>query len=200
MRQLLPERREEFEQLYKGIEPQGKRTESIYCIQDWMSGIKAPKYINSDGRVFNEFPIVIHRISSQLAILKSVSRRFESTLFDLRKMVQADVFDSELDSARELLKNGFLRAAGIVAGVVLERHLSEVATSHGIEIGKKNPTIGDYNDALKNGGVIDTPPWRNIQHLADIRNLCGHNKDREPTKVEVDDLVSGVERITKTVF
>jgi len=53
---------------------------------------------------------------------------------------------------------------------------------------------------LKNGSVIDTPMWRFIQHLGDIRNLCDHNKDRDPTKEEVEDLISGVQKVIKTLF
>jgi hypothetical protein len=46
---------------------------------------------------------------------------------------------------------------------------------------KKEPTISDLNDALKGANVIDTPDWRFIQNLADLRNLCDHNKTTEPT-------------------
>ena len=56
------------------------------------------------------------------------------------------------------------------------------------------------NDALKEGGVIDIPQWRFIQRLGDLRNLCDHNKDREPTKDEVAELIDGVDKLTKTVF
>ena len=49
-------------------------------------------------------------------------------------------------------------------------------------------------------GVIDVPTWRQIQRLGDIRNLCDHNKGREPTKKELEELVDGVEKITKTLF
>jgi len=49
------------------------------------------------------------RFNTQIEILKSVQARFESSLFDVAQLVRADLFDSELDSARELAKNGFLR-------------------------------------------------------------------------------------------
>jgi hypothetical protein len=52
----------------------------------------------------------------QLAILKAVKARFESSLFDIRQLVQSDLFDSELDAAKELAKHGFARAAGALAG------------------------------------------------------------------------------------
>ncbi len=53
---------------------------------------------------------------------------------------------------------------------------------------------------LKKDGIIDTPLWRQIQRLGDIRNLCDHNKEREPTREDVQELIDGVEKITKTLF
>lgn len=108
---------------------------------------------------------------NQLAITKSAKRRFESSLFDIKQIVQADLFDSELDAATELNKKGFTRGAGAIAGVVLEGYLSQVCENHKIKIKKKNHVINDYNQQLKDSDIIDTATWRFIQHLADLRNL-----------------------------
>lgn len=166
-----------------------------YRIEDYLQGLITTG-------VFNKVSIdaAIPHFEQQKAILKAVSRRFKSSLFDIRQLVQADLFDSELASAQELLKNGFLRASGAVAGVVLEKHLSQVSENHNIKTRKKNPTISDFNDLLKNEHILDIPSWRQIQRLGDIRNLCDHNKDREPTKEEVQELINGVEKFTKTLF
>ena len=94
---------------------------------------------------------------------------------------------------------GYYRAAGAICGVVLEKHFSGVCDKRSIILKKKNPTIADYNDALKDN-AYDTIEWRRIQRLGDIRNLCDHSKDREPTKDEVEELISGTERTIKTVF
>jgi hypothetical protein len=56
------------------------------------------------------------------------------------------------------------------------------------------------NEALKNAGVIGTPEWRFNQHLADIRNLCDHNKHKEPGADQISDLIDGVAKVTKTIF
>jgi len=113
---------------------------------------------------------------NQLGIVKAAKRRFESSLFDIKQLVQADLFDSELDAARELNKKGFTRGAGAVAGVVLEGHLSRVCENHKIKVTKKKPTINDYNQLLKDNDVIEMKDWRFIQLLADLRNLCDHDK------------------------
>ena len=180
----------------------GRRREidsTTFTVQDWMQGFRVKK--DSFGKKhFEDLAIVIMRFRTQIYILNSVQERLFSKICDIKQFVQADVFDSELDAARELAAHGFLRASGAVAGVVLERHLSQVSVNHNIKTRKRNPTIGDFNDLLKNGGVLDTPSWRQIQRLADIRNLCAHNKQREPTEEEVEELISGVEKYTKTLF
>ena len=96
-------------------------------------------------------------------------------------------------------KNGYLRASGVIAGVVLEAHLLQVCNSHNITI-KKNPTINDFNKILKQNNVVDIPNWRFIQRLGDLRNLCGHKRERDPLKEEVEELINGVDKITKTLY
>jgi hypothetical protein len=129
-----------------------------------------------------------------------VGARFDTSLFDIRQLVQADLFDSELEAARELAKHGFVRAAGAVAGVVLEKHLAQAATNHNVRMTKKHPTLSDFNDRLRDADVLDVPNWRKLQRLGDIRNLCDHNKNREPTSDEVNELIDGVDKLTKTLF
>ena len=97
----------------------------------------------------------------------------------------------------ELIRNKFIRAGGAVAGVVLEKHLAVVCDNHNLKLIKKYPTINDFNELLKDNNVIDIPQWRFIQHLGDLRNLCDHNKSKEPSPQDVTDLVDGVKRNIK---
>ena len=114
-------------------------------------------------------------------------------------MVQAELFDSELGGALELSKRGFFRASGAIAGVVLEKHLLHICEAHAVKVPKKQPTLSDLNQTLKDAEVIDTARWRFIQHLTDLRNLCDHQKDREPNRDDVQDLVEGVMKTLKTL-
>ena len=136
----------------------------------------------------------------QLAILKAARARFKSSLFDIRQLVMADLFDSELGAAEELAKKKFLRAAGAVAGVVLEKHLAQVCSNHSVKISKKSPSINDLNELLKKADVVAVEQWRLIQRLGDIRNLCDHNRTKEPTAEQVADLIDGVAKTLKTLF
>ena len=191
---IIPDRLDDFVSYYKR-EKRKAITYETYTMSDYLIGLKVTDYFSNSVDTSDS----ITKLEAQINILKSCKRKFESTLFDLRKIVQADLFDNELEAAKELNKNGYTRAAGAMAGVVLERHLLEVCIQHSINISKKNPTINDYNDALKNNSIIDIPTWRNIQYLTDIRNLCDHKKKLEPTKAQIIDLIDGINKIIKTI-
>lgn len=199
LKQLLPDRLDDFINLYK--KPATKRkdiTYENYVIEDALQGLHITRGWEKEKVVGTD--AAIPRFTQQISILKSAKRRFESSLFDIKQLAQADLFDSELDAARELNKKGFTRGAGAIAGVVLEKHLSQACENHNIKITKKKPTINDYNQKLKDGDAIETKDWRFIQHLADLRNLCDHKKKKEPTKEDIEELIDGVEKITKTLY
>jgi len=197
LKQLLPDRISDFVRLYEKPKNRKNITYENYVIEDALQGL----YIrNALGEKIVGPDAAIPRFTQQLNIIKSINRRFESSLFDIRQLVQADLFDSELDAARELNKKGFVRGAGAIAGVVLEGHLAQICENHNIKVKKKNPSINDYNQLLKDNDVIETKDWRFIQHLADLRNLCDHKKKREPREEEIEDLINGVEKVTKTIF
>lgn len=197
--QILPNRLAEFNHLY--YEEKRKNIDSsTYTIKDWLLGIRASVNEFTGEKRFEDFGAAVMRFQNQLSILESAEARFDSSLFEIKQLVQADLFDSELDAVRELNKKGFTRGAGAVAGVVLEGHLSQVCENHKIKVAKKKPTINDFNQLLKDNDVIEIATWRFIQHLADLRNLCDHNKEREPKKEEIEELINGVEKITKTIF
>ena len=196
IRQLLPDRLSDFIAHYEAPKTRKAVNFGNYRIADNLLGVT----VSQVGHKIVGPEAAINHVHQQVEILRSVKRRFKSSLFDIRQLVQADLFDSELDAAMELAKHGFLRAAGAVAGVVVEKHLAEVCRNHSITMRKKRAAISDFNDALKREGVIDTPQWRRNQHLADLRNICDHNGSAEPTAAQVDDLVQGVSQLIKTLF
>jgi hypothetical protein len=195
IKQILPDRLADFVRHYE----KPKRSEismENYVIEDFLQGLQA----TLRGSVVVSRDAAISRFMQQLAIVKAAKARFESSLFDIRHLVQADLLDSELEAASELSKRGFYRAGGAVAGVVLERHLAQVCENHNVTIKKAKPTIVDFNDALKAADVVEVPQWRFVQHLGDIRNICDHDKKVEPTAEQVGDLIAGVGKISKTLF
>ena len=209
VRQLLPDRLSDFTRYYEKPKSRKEITSENYTIEDYLE-ITSENYTIED--YFQGLRVTLGsskevgpdaatpRFRQQLSIVKAIRERFRSSLFDIRQLAQADLFDSELDAAKELADNKFTRAAGVLAGVVLERHLKEVCGNHGLTLRRKAPQISHLNDALKGGNVIDIPQWRSIQYLGDLRNLCAHDKTTEPTPDQVKDLLDGVAKVTKTVF
>jgi len=197
IKQLLPDRLSDFIRYYE--KPKGRKSVGFenYRIEDALQGLRITR---GGYEVIADRSSAHSHLEQQIAILNSIKSRFDSSLYDIRQLVQADLFDSELDSSRELLKHKFNRGAGAIAGVVLEKHLYEVSVTRGIKVAKKHPTISDLNDLLKTSSVIDMPQWRFIQHLGDLRNLCDHNKQLEPTVEQVRDLIDGVAKVIKTIF
>lgn len=196
VKQITPDRLQDFTLLY--LNPKRKELIfSTYCAADALRNLTAK---NPFDLTYKYGPwSARYCIHSQVRMVEACMEKFDSKIFDIQVILQADIFESELESAKHLLKMGFLRAAGAICGVVLEKHFRSVCKSRSIIIRKKTPTIADYNDALKDC-AYDTVEWRRIQRLGDIRNLCDHSKDREPTKDEVEELISGTERVTKTVY
>jgi len=196
VRQVLPNRLSDFVSHYEKPRTRKEISYENYRIEDYLQGLTAS--IGMQKVVGPE--AAISQFRQQLAILKAARGRFESSLYDIRQVAQADLFQSDLDAAEELAKKKFARAAGALAGVVLEKHLAQVCENHQIKITKKRPAISDLNDALKQADAIDVPLWRFTQHLADIRNLCDHSKSSEPTVEQVNDLLAGVRKMIGTVF
>lgn len=195
---LAPDRLDEFGSYYR-IDPKRKvMNGENFVIQDYIKGIgPAPNALGE--KPFEETQVVIIKIINQFQILSSLASRIDSVLADVTGHLLAELQDKELDAATKLTKIS-TRAAGSLAGVVLERHLQQLSKNHNVTVRKKAPTISDLNDLLKKAGVYDVPTWRKIQLLGDIRNLCSHQKSKEPTSDQVDELITGVNSIIKSLF
>lgn len=196
IKQLMPERLDDFVGFYA---PEKKRKTidlSTYTISDSLLGYE----ISRNGLHLVGSEAGLRLFQQQLRIVASLSGCFESSLYNIKELLQADVFNSELDGAKELNKNGFYRAAGALCGVILEKHFAGVCESHSIKIKKGAPGISDYNEKFKEEGVIDNKTYLLIQRLGTIRNLCDHNKKQEPTKEDIDDLINGTDKVLHEVL
>nr|MBC8363367.1 hypothetical protein [Candidatus Desulfatibia profunda] len=109
IRQVVPDRHSEFESFYLA-DPKRKSIDATsYKIQDWLMGMGVQPNRFTGETSLDCFVAVVMRFQVQLDILKAIESRFDSTLFDIRQLVQADLYDSELEASRGLHKDGFLR-------------------------------------------------------------------------------------------
>jgi len=111
-------------------------------------------------------------------------------LSSIKTLVQAEVFDSELEQANELFSSGYYTAAAVIAGVVLETALRELCDRSGIPHGK----LDKMNSDLAKAGVYNKLNQKRITAIADIRNSAAHGKQNEFTVQDVSDMIKDVSR------
>jgi hypothetical protein len=100
VKQLLPDCLEDFTAHYEKPKNRKELTQQSYRILDYLQGLTMTRY----RKAVVEPSAAIPQFQQQLAIVRAIDARFESSLFDIRQLVQADLFDSDLDAADELAK------------------------------------------------------------------------------------------------
>lgn len=193
---VIPERLDDFESAYK-IENRNEITYETYTIKDFLMGLQIS---HAGNPVFDNRQAYQAKLLRQVGILKAAIDAAPSALHDVKALLRAELFDDDIEAAKELANAQHLRSAGVVCGVVLENHLKSVSERHDLSFERSNLTISVLNDRLKKEEIYDIPTWRLIQRLGDIRNLCAHDKEREPESDEVADLIRGAEKVLKEVY
>ncbi len=188
------ERLEEFEKLYTG-DKSVKNSEYLDSITigvlHYFKGITKTPGIKQP--IF--FETVLTCLAMQISILMAMSENFDNNLFNLETNIYLGVYESEIDIAEELQKKEYFRAAGVIAGAVLEVHLKIVTTNRGIIMKKEKPTMSDYNSVLKSRGVVDKAMSSLIQTCTHIRNKCAHTNEEEPTNTDINIIIRDTKMI-----
>ena len=195
IKQLLPDRADDFASYYEYTKPRKEFTTETYMIRDYLQGIVTRR---PNGKVKIDGRTACPKFVQQVAIVEAARKSLSSMLVQLTSILQSDLFNSEVRAAKTLADAGYLRAAGAICGVVIEKHLHHVCINRRIEV-KKNAGISNYNDALKRNGTIATKEWRFVQVMADIRNLCDHAGASEPSKEDIEKLFLGTDEIIKII-
>jgi hypothetical protein len=108
----------------------------------------------------------------------------------VRSMIQAEVFDSELDQATELLNNGYHSAAAVIAGVVLETTIRQLCDVEGIGHGK----LDKMNSDLAKAGRYNVLVQKQVTALADVRNKAAHGQNDQFSNDDVKNMIAEVSR------
>lgn len=123
-------------------------------------------------------------------------------LISFKTIIQSEVFDSELDQAKHFLDSGYLVAAAVTAGVVLETSIKELCKNNGIDIylpeSTKSKKLDVLNAALKNAEVYNILQQKKITALADVRNNAAHGNVDQFSKEAVIDMIRDIERFLLT--
>jgi len=115
-------------------------------------------------------------------------------LSSYKSIVQAEVFDTELEQAQELLNSGYYVAAAIIACVVLETTLRELCDREDIQYSK----LDKMNSDLAKAGVYNKIVQKQITVHAGIRNSAAHGNKNEFTKEDVEQMLPAIEQFLVT--
>jgi hypothetical protein len=108
-------------------------------------------------------------------------------------LVAADIFDSVLEQAKELLDKGYKDPAAMLGRIVLENALRRLAKRNSIQDADLSKA-GVLNDMLKAKQIYNQVQWRSNQQLLDVGNSAAHGKFDEYKQVDVERMLQDVAR------
>lgn len=208
-KQRFSELQKQMEVLYASNTPTynsySERTEAnieANALLEWK--VKARSLLNKacgkDSEHYNEFvnkydtgmyDTYLETLERLQAIFLAAKEDYEGGyLRATRSLIQAEVFDSELEQANELYKAGYKNPAAVVAGVILETALRELCDQAGLPHGK----LDKMNADLAKSGKYNKLQQKRITALADIRNSAAHGKNTEFSDMDVEDMIRDIER------
>lgn len=196
--QYLPARLNDFNSLY---EPQKGRKDirkDNYVIEDYLKSTTVTS--GFDKKVTAGPADAIPLMQQQLNILDSIQVRFDSHIAETNALLLASLLDQSLSHAAELLKNQFARSAGALCGAVVAQHFEQLRQLRGLKPTRKNMMISDYNELFHKAELYPVSVYRQVQHIAEIRDLCVKNKKTAPSAEQVSDMLDATHKIIKTVF
>ena len=138
-------------------------------------------------------------MDSSLDIFRRMNDVFEAVKEDFQagylvstlNLIQAEVFDTELEQAQEFLKLNYKIPAAVITGVVLETAIRELCTRNQIQHGK----LDKMNADLAKAGVYNGIVQKRITHLAAVRNSAAHGIDTEFKTYDVKAMIEEVEQL-----
>jgi hypothetical protein len=139
----------------------------------------------------------IYSMESEYSIFERTGAIFDAAkedyeggyLSSLKQLVQAEVFESELEQSEELLSSGYKLASAVIAGVVLETALRDLCSQHEIPHGK----LDTMNGQLAKKGLYTKLQQKQITAIADIRNSAAHGKLELFSEQDVKNMIRDIE-------
>jgi len=162
-----------------------------YLLLNWIVKVKSllSEICGDDSHHFKQFEkaetakkniyMTVSRTFKNLkAVFSAAKEDFEGGyLLSLKTLVQAEVFDSELEQAQQFLDKEYYPAAAVIAGVVLETALRELCDREGIS----HSNLDRMNADLAKAGTYNKLIQKQLTVCAGVRNSAAHGKLEEYT-------------------
>lgn len=133
--------------------------------------------------------VAIVEVTACLGTLKSELEN--NLLYNVTELINAEVFETHLETAKHFLDKGHKDVASVIIGSILEDKLRQLSTKHNLPL-KDNKdkylTIDPLNINLCKAGVYNLTIQKEIIPLAYIRNNAAHGKYEAYNSKQVSNL------------
>ena len=159
-----------------------------------------PVYQDFDSRTRAKYSYHQNRFRDLKAVFDSAKEQYEGGfLFDLKKLVNAQVFDDELHLAEHYLQNGHKVASVVTTGVVLETTIRKLCVSNvepiAIVDSKGRPVQTDtLISSLRKADIYDESTAKQLRAWMGLRNDAAHGnkKNEEFENRDIERMIEGV--------
>jgi hypothetical protein len=115
----------------------------------------------------------------------------KGALFNVKKMIEAELFDDFLEQADHLLSSGYYAPAAVIAGGVLEDALRKLCNRAEISL-SLHPKLDWMNAELAKRGTYDRLTQKQVTALADLRNKAAHGQWNQFDASHVETMIRDV--------
>lgn len=153
-------------------------------------GETSPHY-QSFNKHFTDYPKWPNATQAFGVFLAAKDDYEKGALFEVRTLIEAEVFDEFLGQAEYLLQAGYYQPAAVIAGSVLEDGLRKLCGRNQITLPDK-PKLDSMNSELARQGVYNKLTQKKITSLADLRNSAAHGKWSDFEKADVEEMLRSI--------
>ncbi|AIP33456.1 HEPN domain protein [Paraburkholderia xenovorans LB400] len=140
---------------------------------------------------FPEYPKWAN-VDQAFGVLLAAKDDYESgSIFSVKTLIEAEVFDEFLGQAEHLLEAGYFQPAAVLAGSVLEDGLRKLCIANDITLPDK-AKLDWMNSELAKKGKYSKLMQKRITTIADLRNSAAHGKWDEFEKADVESMLRDV--------
>lgn len=176
--EYLPDRHEEFKNRYTRVRK---------CLEVDLEFLDE----NNISSVNTLVSVVMHSFNFQHDLVDSISPRIEIEKLKAKKTVSKGIVSEELEKARRLFDDNHTRAAGVICGVSIERHLITMCETSDSDVDfDYMDGIASLAESANKAGVINSDDLRLLDYLGGIRNKCSHANEEDPERAEVDRMIN----------
>lgn len=172
----------------------------VQLANQWMTSC-----LNLLSRVFGDSSAHYQRMKEQLpkyptwsnvnqafgVLLAAQDDYASGSIFDMKTLIEADIFDDFLEQAEHLLEAGYILPAAVLTGSVLEDGLRKLCVRNDIVLADK-PKLDSMNSDLAKKGTYSKLVQKRITAIADLRNNAAHGVANAFDKSDVDAMLRDV--------